>query len=274
MEQPAAANDEFVVRNLSVCYPTGVGMHKALDRVSFSLPKQASLCLLGSSSAGKSTLLAACLGTLPSNAVRRGLVSLPGLSSSADRRGEGKYLRNHVAWIVQNPGECFLSGLSVGEQARTLIHLRLGLGGKELEATLDKRLESVGLNEIERIKLAKPNELSGGMLQRVAIAIAMATGSACKLIVADEPMASLDTINAARILSLILNLQRASRCTLVMVTHDSRLLQHFSHVGVLDQGQLVEWGASSEFAIRQTSPAGQELMRASRMLNSEISQVP
>lgn len=267
--RPSERSDGSVLKldNLSVAY-RGVGeQSQAVQKVDLVLRAGESLCLVGSSGAGKSTILSAILGLLPPSAFTEGKVQLPGgpAHSGIDRSDLMLYRRQCVGTVFQNPIGSLAPGVPVLRQVTMAYQVRHGIRKAEAEREARRALQSVGLPDVGHTYRATPAQLSGGMCQRAAVALAL-SAPRLRLILADEPTSSLDSVMAAQILDLILELQAQHDAALVFITHDIRLHKRFGHVGVLSGGKLVELQSASTFEGAPRSDEGERLVAASRKL--------
>jgi dipeptide transport system ATP-binding protein len=208
------------VRNLSVSFATRHGAFKAVDGVDVAVDRNEVLAIVGESGSGKSVAMLAVMGLLPFTAtVTADLMTfegadLIGMSAKERRRIAGK----DIAMIFQEPmsslNPCFTVGFQIGETLRT----HLGLDRRARAARIVELLREVGIPDPERRVRAFPHQLSGGMSQRVMIAMALACRP--KLLIADEPTTALDVTIQAQILDLLTSLRRRNGMGLVLITHD------------------------------------------------------
>jgi len=229
------------IRNLSVTFATAAGPFKAVDRVSLDVDAGEVVAIVGESGSGKSVAMLAVMGLLPDTAtvtaerLRFADEDLTKLSSRRRREVIGRDL----AMIFQDPiaslNPCFSAGFQIGEALKT----HLGLDRKARRARTIALLDEVGIPEPERRLSAFPHQLSGGMSQRVMIAMALACRP--KLLIADEPTTALDVTIQAQILDLLLALQRETGMGLVLITHDMGVVAETAQrVVVQYAGQQVE----------------------------------
>lgn len=202
--------------------------------VSLTLRSGRVLALVGGSGSGKSLTCAAALGVLPA-----GVRQTAGELTLNGRTVKPQSLRGkHVATIMQNPRSAFNPLFTMATHAR---ETGRALGKPVDDATLIATLQSVGLDEAERILSLYPFEMSGGMLQRMMIALAVLSDA--PFIIADEPTTDLDALAQARILQLLENLMRQSAPGMLLVTHDMGVVARLADdVAVMDNGAIVEQG--------------------------------
>ena len=229
------------IRNLSVEFQTSQGPLRAVDGVDLVLDEGEVLGVVGESGSGKSVTVLALMGLLPWSAnVSADLLSfdgrdLLGLAPSERRRLVGK----DMAMIFQEPmtslNPCFTAGFQIMESLKT----HLGGTRAERRARAAELLDLVGIPDAETRLAAFPHQLSGGMNQRVMIAMAIACNP--RLLIADEPTTALDVTIQAQILDLLLDLQREHGMALVLITHDMAVVAETARrVSVMYAGQQVE----------------------------------
>jgi putative ABC transport system ATP-binding protein len=216
------------VEGLSKTYMSGGKPLKVLDDVSFLLNKGTSLSIVGPSGSGKTTLLALCAGLdLPSE----GSIYVMGLKVNAMDEDDRAFIRNqHLGFIFQNFQ--LLPTLTALENVTVPLEIR---GMKGVEAEARELLAKVGLADRSH---HYPSQLSGGEQQRVAIARAFITRPA--ILFADEPTGNLDDENADHITDLLFALNRESRTTLVLVTHNMELASKTQRILRMKAGRIVE----------------------------------
>jgi dipeptide transport system ATP-binding protein len=229
------------IDNLSVEFPTTGGRLKAVDRVSLALDEGEVLGIVGESGSGKSVTMLAMMGLVAyPGEVRADRMSFAGqsllnLGDRERRRIAGK----DVAMVFQEPtsslNPCFTVGFQLGETLR----VHEGLDRKARRKRSIELLEQVGIPAPESRLNAFPHQLSGGMNQRVMIAMAIACNP--RLLIADEPTTALDVTIQAQILDLLLSLQRERGMALILITHNMGVVAETAQrVMVMYAGQVVE----------------------------------
>ncbi len=214
----------------------------ALRDVSFSLEPSQSLGILGESGSGKSTLALALMRLLPSNATFTGKIEisgrdLPWLSSSQLRRVRGAEL----ALISQEPALALNPVLSIGRQISDVLRAHSDVSKKEGARRVCEILEQVGFEHPERVMRAYPHQLSGGQKQRAALAQALVCRPS--LLIADEPLSSLDTVTQAEVLDLLRRLKHELNLGMVFISHDASALSTIcDRVLVMKAGQTAASG--------------------------------
>ncbi|MQT14179.1 ABC transporter ATP-binding protein [Segnochrobactrum spirostomi] len=229
------------ISNLSVSFATRHGAFRAVDRVSLDIGLNEVVSVVGESGSGKSVAMLAVMGLLPTTATitadrlafdGRDLLTMP----ARERR---RIIGRDMAMIFQEPmsslNPCFTVGFQIGEVLKT----HLGLNGTAKRKRAAELLALVGIPDPERRLSAFPHQLSGGMSQRVMIAMALAGNP--KLLIADEPTTALDVTIQAQILDLLTKIQRETGMALVLITHDMGVVAETAHrVAVQYAGQQVE----------------------------------
>jgi dipeptide transport system ATP-binding protein len=229
------------IRNLAVEFPTSSGLLKAVDGVTLSVEEGEVLGVVGESGSGKSVTMLALMGLVayPGRVVAERLAfagrDLLALSDRERRQLTGK----EVAMIFQEPttslNPCFTIGFQLMETLR--IHERLDRAGRRRRAI--ELLEQVGIPAAESRLKSFPHQLSGGMNQRVMIAMAIACNP--RLLIADEPTTALDVTIQAQILDLLLALQKERQMALILITHNMGVVAETAHrVMVMYAGQIME----------------------------------
>ena len=179
-----------------------------------------------------------------------------------------------IAYVFQDPAASLNPVLTIGEQLREVIELHTEHRGREAEGIGLTWLERVGIPSVQRRLGAYPHEFSGGMQQRVMIAMAMA--SQPELLIADEPTSALDVTVQVQILRLLRDLQQRHHLALLLISHDLLVVRRMAHrVLVLAQGRLVESGPVEQVLNRPSHPYTKSLLeaRASMGWQDETGQV-
>jgi oligopeptide/dipeptide ABC transporter ATP-binding protein len=244
-ERPAQASapaELLSVEHLSLTR----GKSLILDDVGFTLRRGATLGLVGESGAGKSTIALALIGLLrPPEVGLKGEIELDGAGDVA-QASEDAWLKlrgRRVTMIFQDASAALNPCFTIGRQIMTPLQRVLGLSRSEAKARAIELLESVGLNDAPARLSAYPHQLSGGMQQRVMIAIALSSNP--DLLLADEPTSALDVTIQAQIIRLILDETRRRNASCIFVLHDLALAsQCCDDIVVLYGGQVVETGPS------------------------------
>jgi peptide/nickel transport system ATP-binding protein/oligopeptide transport system ATP-binding protein len=232
------------VNDLRVEFSLARGTLHAVDGASFEVGRGQALGLVGESGAGKTVALRALVGLLPRSArITGGSIEFDGvdvLTLSDERRRE---LRGRsIAMVFQEPMTALNPVMRVGEQIAEGPSVRLGMGRRQARDRALELMRLVGIPDAKRRADAYPHELSGGLRQRVVIAIALSAEP--KLVLCDEPTTALDVTIQDQILKLLLSLREELGVSLVFVTHDLAVIaQACPRVAVMYAGQIVETGS-------------------------------
>jgi peptide/nickel transport system ATP-binding protein len=240
------------VRNLAVEYRTDFETVHAVNGISFSLTRGKTLGLVGETGAGKTTTALALMRLLPERTgmITGGDILLNGTSILANSEKELLRMRGEtIAMIFQDPMTSLNPVLTIGDQISESIslHNSQGRSSEQIQDRVDEVLNLVGIPSSRKGEY--PHQFSGGMRQRVVIAIAMA----CEpdLLIADEPTTALDVTIQAQVLMMIRNLRDRLGMSLVMITHDLGIVaQTCDDVAVMYAGELVEMGSAENIFAR------------------------
>ena len=248
------------VQDLRVWFENRERQTRAVDAVSFSIERGETLALLGESGCGKSVTALSLLRLLPPAArIVGGCVRFKGEDLLALPEIAMRGLRGaNIAMIFQEPMTSLNPVLSIGTQIGEPLAQHRGLSGKQLQRRVLDLLDAVGIPDPLRVMDAYPHQLSGGMKQRVMIAIALACEPA--LLIADEPTTALDVTIQAQVLELLRELQRKNGMALLFITHDLGVVAEMAHrVGVMYAGEIVEMAARETFFQTPRHPYSQKL---------------
>jgi peptide/nickel transport system ATP-binding protein len=230
----------LVVEDLSTSFRTPAGIVHAVDEVSFALPKGRTLGVVGESGSGKTVLSRSVMGLLAKTAIRSGRVIFNGVDLvGLDDRDMRSYWGTEIAMVFQDPMTALNPVVKVGRQiTESLLH-NLDMSKEEAQRMAVELLRSVGMPEPARRLKEYPHQLSGGMRQRVVIAIALACSP--NLLIADEPTTALDVTVQAQILDLLQDLQRQRRMAMMFITHDLGVVSgRTDDTAVMYAGRVVE----------------------------------
>ena len=251
------------VRDLSVDIPVERGTVHAVDGVSFTVRPGEALGLVGESGCGKTMTLRAIDGLLPRTArVVAGQVLFDGVNLvAADERTLRETRGGSIAMIFQDPMAALNPVMRVGDQIAEGPRNRSGLSRRQARAEAIELMRQVGIADASRRVEAYPHELSGGLRQRVMIAIALS----CKprLILCDEPTTALDVTIQDQILKLLLDLRASLALSIVLVTHDLAVVaETCDRLAVMYAGQIVETGSVAEVFREPRHPYTLGLLRS------------
>ncbi|HYI61008.1 MAG TPA: ABC transporter ATP-binding protein [Acidimicrobiales bacterium] len=228
------------VRAISTTFGTPRGPVRAVEDVSFTLDRGHTLGIVGESGSGKSVLSRSIMGLVPNNATVTGSVRFDSFEMvGASPRALRKVWGAQMAMVFQDPMTALNPVQKIGQQIIESIREHLDYSGVQQREAAVALLRSVGIPEPERRLSQYPHELSGGMRQRVVIAIALACGPA--LLFADEPTTALDVTVQAQILDLLAAQQEERRMGVVLVTHDLGVVAtRADDIAVMYGGRIVE----------------------------------
>ncbi len=253
------------VEGLCIDFHTERGTLRAVDRLSFSVAPGRTLAIVGESGCGKSATALAILGLLAENAETSGRISLAGqaLTPQAQRAARGREL----AMIFQEPMTSLNPAFTAGEQVAEALRLHEGLNPRDAMQRAIAMLERVRIPEAARRAKQYPHQLSGGMRQRVMIAIALACKP--KLLIADEPTTALDVTVQAQILALLDELKRETGTAVVLITHDLGVVRdHADEVVVMYAGRVAERAPTAQLFNQPEHPYTIGLLGAAPRLDS------
>ena len=252
------------VDHLSVRFETHHGVVRAVDDISYSLEEGETLGLVGESGSGKSVSILAVMGLIPSppGVVEASAIGFDGVDLTRLSETERRHYRGaRVAMIFQDPMTALNPLLTVGRQLTEVLELHEGLGRREARRRSAAGLGEVGIPEPEKRLDVYPHELSGGMRQRVMIAMALLCRPA--LLLADEPTTALDVTIQAQVLELLAELREKHGMAMVLVTHDLGVVAgRADRVAVMYAGRLVETAPTDKLFRRPLHPYTQGLLKS------------
>ena len=236
------------VKNLTTQFFTTSGVVQAVDNVSFDIDEGETVAVVGESGCGKSVSALSILRLIPwppgkivGGSIRFGGKDLLALSDQEVRKIRGR----EISMVFQEPMTSLNPVLSIGLQLTETMEHHLGISNSEAHQKAVELLGMVGISEPERRLSQYPHHLSGGMRQRVMIALALSCEP--KLIIADEPTTALDVTIQAQILELMKNLTKQMGVALIVITHNLGVVARYAdRVNVMYAGKLVEMGQARE----------------------------
>ena len=248
---PFAENILLSVKDLSVTFCILKGTRReavcAVQGISFDVMKGEILGLVGESGSGKSVSTAAIPGLLSANAWQDGRIFYEGVELTAlSRRELMKYRGAKIALIFQEPGRSFDPLQNIGSVFWEAFSVtEPAISKEEAYARAEKLLQEVGLPDPRGRLSAYPHQFSGGQLQRIGIALALAQN--CRLLIADEPTTALDVTIQAQIISLLLRLKEERGLSIIFISHDIDLVAQISdRIAVMRHGKIVETGSAAQ----------------------------
>jgi len=251
--------DQICIARLKVIFSSRSGEIRAVDEVDLSLNEGDSLCLIGESGCGKTVMGMAAIGLLPKNARVTGTISYKGQDLVAAPEQILRQIRGQeIAMVSQNSANSLNPVMKVGDQiAESLLIHRL-CSRKEAEEKTLRLLDSLGFEDPGQAAGRYPHEFSGGMRERILIALALICNP--RVIIADEPTAGLDAQVKTQILRLIRE-RVANGRTLFLITHDLGAAAFLSNrLAVMYAGELLETGTTKEVLARPLHPYTQGLL--------------
>ena len=251
------------VQDLATWFRTPRGMVRAVDGVSFSIDRGQTLGIVGESGSGKTVLSRSVMGLLPAhNVERRGQVRFEGQDLVDLPQSEMRHIwGTEIAMVFQDPMTSLNPVVKIGRQLTEGLRYHLGHSAHEARDEAIALLKSVGISEPERRVRQYPHELSGGMRQRVTIAIALACGP--KLLMADEPTTALDVTVQAQILNLLHEKQQERYMAMILVTHDLGVVAgRTDEIAVMYAGKIVEKASTPVLFTQMRMPYTEALMRS------------
>lgn len=254
------------VASLSTTYRSASGTVLSLDDVSFRLERGRTLGVVGESGSGKSTLLRSVMGLLPASAERSGSVRLAGTELAAMPRGELSRLWGlKVGMIFQNPMTSLNPVVRIGRQITEVLRAHLRMSRHDARRRAVELLDLVGVPEPELRLDQYAHQLSGGLRQRVVIAMAVACNP--ELLLADEPTSALDATVAAQILDVLLDVQQRLGMAMILVTHDLSVAAHRTNdIAVMYAGRIVEYGPTADLFGNTRMPYTEALLQSTLSL--------
>jgi peptide/nickel transport system ATP-binding protein len=266
MAAPALA-----VHDLSVEFRTRSGTVRALERVGFSVGKGETVALVGESGSGKSVTAYAIMGILEAaGRVTSGTATLGALDLlSAGREAVAAVRGREIAMIFQNPRTALNPIRRVGDQIADVLRRHANVTPREAPAAAVRALAEVGIADPERRARAYPFEMSGGMCQRVMIAIALAARPS--VLIADEPTTGLDVTTQAIVMDIVDERARASGMATVLITHDLALAaERCDRIVVMHAGHVVEIADTATLFSRPRHPYTAGLIAATPARESAL----
>jgi dipeptide transport system ATP-binding protein len=251
------------IDNLVVEFPSSQGMLRAVDGVSLKVDEGEVLGIVGESGSGKSVAMLAAMGLVPYPgrvSAERLIFGGQDLLTLSDRERR-KIVGKDMAMIFQEPATSLNPCYTVGFQITETLRLHENMDRKAAHRRAIELFEQVGIPAPESRLSAYPHQMSGGMNQRVMIAMAIACNP--KLLIADEPTTALDVTIQAQILDLLMSLQRERGMALVLITHNMGVVSETAQrVAVMYSGQVVETNATSRLFAEPQHPYTAALLAA------------
>ncbi len=257
------------VSDLRVTFRTRLGIVYAVQGISFTVEPGRTLALIGESGSGKTVSAQAIMSILPRTAQVAGSIKFKGDEIVGRSEHELRdYRGRSVAMVFQNPERSLNPTMRIGTQIAEAVQCHLPVDKKEAHARAVELLRMVRLPAPDRRFYEYPHQLSGGMRQRVVIAIALACGPA--VLIADEATTALDVTTQAQIMDLLLDLQQQTGTALLMISHDLGLAASYAEeVIVMYAGKIVEQAPTKELFAGVRMPYTQALLDAIPRIETE-----
>ena len=260
----------LAVKNLNIGFNFLDGYAQAVHNVGFELKKGETLAIVGESGSGKTLSSMAVLNLLPENAIITGgevifegenLLKLP---QKAMQKIRGK----KIALIPQDPMTSLDPLYTIGDQLLEVIEIHQGKKGKEAKEIAIAALERVKIPDAREKLGAYPHEFSGGMKQRVIIAMALACNA--QIIIADEPTTALDVTVQAQIMEILREIKTKSDISIILITHDMGIVaQNADKIAVMYAGRIVEFASKDELFKNPKHPYTKALLKVILDINSD-----
>lgn len=257
------------VAGLETSIITKDGLLRAVDNVSFSVEKGEILGIVGESGSGKTTLALSIMRMLPKNAyISAGKVFLDGIELTQLGEKEMSAVRGkEIGMVFQDPSSYLNPLMKVGHQISEVMEIHLGLTRKEAVKRATYLMGTLGIVNPESVAERYPFELSGGMKQRVMIAIAIAANP--KLVIADEPTSNLDSTTQVQVANILKNAVSENNASLLLITHNLGLVAWMcKKMGVFYAGRLVEFGYTETVLAKPVHPYTLALLKSIPTLHS------
>ncbi|MEY4600422.1 MAG: hypothetical protein RLZZ201_113, partial [Actinomycetota bacterium] len=251
------------IRSMNIKFVTPRGLLEAVRDVSLDIPEGASVGIVGESGSGKTVMSRAAMGLLSGSNVRRdGTVMFAGKELTAMTREEVRQeFGTGMAMIFQDPMTALNPVRRIGTQLAESLRVRLGMDKATATARCIELLSLVRIPDPEAMLRKFPYQLSGGMRQRVMIAIAISCNP--KLLFADEPTTALDVTVQSQILQLLSDLRRDLKMSMVLVTHDLGVVAgNTDYVAVMYAGEVVEQAPTTELFANMKMPYTEALLKS------------
>ena len=237
------------VRDLTVEFHSRAGVNYAVNGVSFDLDAGETLGIVGESGSGKSVTCSTLMGLLPSPPARIGKGSRAWFDGidllHAPEREHARLRGKRISMIFQDPMTCLNPCMCIGDQVAEPLVLHQGLSWREARSLAVEELARTGIPDPEKRARAYPHEFSGGMRQRVMIAMALITRP--QILIADEPTTALDVTVQKQVLDLLRARQQELGTAIILITHDLGVVRQYAHrIQVMYAGSIVESAPAEE----------------------------
>lgn len=252
------------ISHLTTEYKTSGGYFPVINDLSLTIEESQAIAVVGESGCGKSALAKSILGILPRKVgrIRQGQIELGGIDLTLkDSKQMSEIRGSHISMIFQEPMSALNPLLTIGEQIGETLRRHSNITIEGAKSKTIEWLGRVGIRNPEELYFAYPHKFSGGMRQRVLIAMALICGP--QLLIADEPTTALDVTVQAQIMGLIGELRRKLRMSLLLITHDLGVVaNNVDKVAVMYTGRIVEIGSTEDIFVRAAHPYTIGLLRS------------
>lgn len=261
--------DLMKIDHLSTYFVNGMDQVKAVDDVSLRVREGETVCIVGESGCGKSVTAMSIMGLVeePGGKIVNGEIHFEGRDLLQLSKNELRTLRgNEISMIFQEPMSSLNPVLKIGQQIMEPLIVHQKLSKKDARNRAIELIEQVGISRAAQIADSYPHELSGGMLQRIMIAIAIS--SSPKLLIADEPTTALDVTIQAQILDMLRKFKEQSNMSIMLITHDLGVVAEMAdYVIVMYAGKIVEEGEVVKLFQNPKHPYTQGLLKSKPVIN-------
>lgn len=256
------------VHQLKAHFQSEDGLVKAVDGINFDVYQGETVCIVGESGCGKSVTAMSIMGLLPDTSKVEGEINLAGKDLTKLSKGNMRRIRgNELSMIFQEPMTSLNPVMTIGEQMTEVLLEHQAISKKQATKKSLELIKMVGIGRGEQIIKSYPHQLSGGMLQRVMIAIALACDP--KMLIADEPTTALDVTIQAQVLNLLQDLKEETNMSMLLITHDLGVVAEVAdRVVVMYAGKVVEQGRVEEIFANPKHPYTKGLLQAKPVLGS------
>ncbi len=249
-------NDTILnVQDLRISFQAYGGMVRAVRGVSFDLKRGETVAIVGESGSGKSVSVKAVMGILPPNAIiEGGKIEYNGMDLTKVSEDDFHEIRgNRIGLIFQDPLSALNPIMKIGHQITEVLHLNKKMSSKEANEQALELMHAVGIPDVKRRFNQYAFQFSGGMRQRIVIAIALAGNP--EILICDEPTTALDVTVQAKILELINKIKEERNLSVIFITHDLGVVANMAdRVNVMYAGKIVETGTSEEVFFKPAHP--------------------
>ena len=243
------------VKDLRVNFRAYGGLVQAVRGISFDLPRGETLAIVGESGSGKSVSIRAIMGILANNAIiESGEILYDGMDLTKVKEEDFHHIRgNRICLIFQDPLSALNPIMKIGQQITEVLHLHNKMTKEEARNRALELMRAVGIPDVERRIEQYPFQFSGGMRQRIVIAIALAGDP--EILICDEPTTALDVTVQAKILELINQIKKDRNLSVIFITHDLGVVANMAdRVNVMYAGKVVETGTVEEIFFEPAHP--------------------